>query len=243
MTARWIRAAWLGVWRLAQRYHRYEVEGFEHLGGPAALLVGYHGRGGALDLCMLTATVHDRLGYLPHGIIHSFYESSRLFRPMVDALGFVPGDGPKIVEAVARGEHVLVEPGGNREGLRSFRQRYRVAWGDRIGYVRLAVRHGLRIIPIAGHGMDDTYLGLNDGYALGKRLGLPHRLPLWFGIGIGVWPLALPFPVKVKQVIGPPVDPAAEGAHHVDDQEALVRVHRKVVGVVQGLLDKSNRVR
>ena len=58
---------WLTTWRLARRYHRYEVVGLEHLERPgAALLVGYHGRPIAYDLCMLLVTVYERLGYMPH---------------------------------------------------------------------------------------------------------------------------------------------------------------------------------
>ena len=54
---------WLGYWRALQRYHRYTVNGLEHLDGSrAALIVGYHGRPFAYDMCMLTVALYDRLG-------------------------------------------------------------------------------------------------------------------------------------------------------------------------------------
>jgi hypothetical protein len=234
------RASWLSFWRAMQRYHRYEVTGFEHLEGPAALLVGYHGRPIAHDLCMLTVTIHERLGYIPHGVIHEAFDRAPFAR-FTRALGFVTGDGPDIVDAIARGEHVLLQPGGTREGCRSFAHRYEVEWGERLGYVRLALRHGLRIVPIAGRGVDDAYVGLNDGYALGKRVGMPARVPLWFGVGLtGLWPFALPLPVKMTQVIGRAIDPRAEGATDERDRDALVAIHRKVKGAVQSLLDDAN---
>src|SRR5262249_17262564 len=124
LVARGARAAWLAYWGALRAYHRYEVEGFEHLEGPAALLVGYHGRPIAHDLCMLTVTIHERLGYLPHGVIHAAFGEAPVLRDVVDGLGFVTGDGPRVAEAVARGEHILVQPGGTREGCRSFRHRY-----------------------------------------------------------------------------------------------------------------------
>jgi hypothetical protein len=207
----------------------------------ACLLVGYHGRPIAYDLCMLTVTLYERLGYLPHGVVHGAVESNALMRWVTDGLGFVTGDGEAIENAVARGEHILVQPGGTREGCRSFRHRYEVDWGERTGYLELAIRHGLPIIPIAARGIDDGYIGFNDGYALGKRLGVPYRLPVWIGLGFwGLWPLSPPLPVKITQVVGEPIDVAAEGPIDLGDRARLLALHRRVVGAVQALLDEAN---
>ena len=233
--------AWLAVFRLARRYHRYEVEGFEQLERPgAALLVGYHGRPIAYDLCMLTVTMYERLGYLPHGVVHRYVEHQPVMRWVSHGLGFVTRDGDAIARAVARGEHILVQPGGTREGCRSVRHRYEVDWGNRTGYLRLALRHGLPILPIAASGVDDGYLGLNDGYRLGKRLGSPGGLPLWLGIGpLGLWPFSPPFPVKIRQLIGEPI--TLPRSLDPDDPAAMFAMHQRVCRAVQDLLDAGNR--
>jgi hypothetical protein len=234
-------ALWLAYWGPIRRWHRYEPEGLEHLDGPGAkLIVGYHGRAFAHDLCMLTVTLHERLGYLPHAVFHGAANDNALLKYMVDGFGFVTGDGDAMEQVVARGEHVIVTPGGTREGCRSFRTRYKVDWGERVGYLRLAIKYGLPIVPVAASGVDDAYVGLNDGYALGKRLGAPARLPVWFALGAhGVWPFSLPFPVKIRQIIGEPIDPHAGGRIDPGDRSALVALHRKVAGTVQGLLDRA----
>jgi hypothetical protein len=238
--ARWALASWLGLWRAMRVYHRYEVQGFHHLeGAGAALLVGYHAQGLAFDQCMLSVEIYERLGYLPHGFINKLVDAPVL-RRVFDGLGFFTADGPAIAAAVARGEHVMVQPGGTREACRAVRQRDRVEWGPRTGYLRLALRHGLRIIPIAGAGVDGTYVGLNDGSALNDRLGLSTNVPLWLAFGVGVWPLALPLPVKLTQVIGAPIDPAAEGVVDERDAEGVARLHRRVKAAVQDLLDRAN---
>ena len=232
---------WRLQFQLLRRWHRYEVVGMEHLPRDrSALLVGYHGRPLALDLCMLTVAIDDALGYLPHGVIHGYFGENRVLRWLIDGLGFVTGDGDAIEQAVARGEHILVQPGGTREGCRSVRHRYQVDWGNRTGYLRLAIKHRLPIIPIAGDGVDDGYIGLNDGYALGQRLGMPGRLPLWFGVGLGgLWPLAPPLPVKMTQHIGAPL--VAHLAPSVDpsDRAALLTLHEEVKAAVQRLLDEA----
>jgi hypothetical protein len=232
-------STWLGVFGAMRRYHRYEIVGLDRLlRRDACLLVGYHGKPIAYDLCMLTVTLHERLGYLPHGVVHGAVEHEPVMRWVSSSLGFVTGDGEGMSAAVARGEHILVQPGGTREGCRSSRIKYRVDWGDRTGYLRVALKYRLPIIPIAARGVDDGYLGFNDGYALGKKLGAPARLPVWFGLGLwGFFPLSPPFPVKITQLVGEPIDPFAEGPIDIEDREALLRLHRKVAGAVQALMD------
>ena len=236
--------AWLGLFGAMRAYHRYDIVGLDRilaLRGPA-LLVGYHGRPIAYDLCMLGVTLHERLGYLPHGIVHGAVDRQPVMKWVSDGLGFVTGDGPAIDAIVRRGEHICVQPGGTREGCRSFRHRYRVDWGNRLGYLTMALRHGLQIVPIGAAGIDDGYVGLNDGYALGKRLGAPAGLPLWLGIGLfGPFPFSPPLPVKITQLIGEPIELEAEGPVASDDRIALLRLHEKVKGAVQALLDAGRR--
>lgn len=236
--------AWLTAFGALRRYHRYEIRGLDHLLTPrrAALLVAYHGKPVTYDLGMLSVTLHERLGHLPHGVVHGAVEQQRLMKWVSDGLGFVTGDGEAVAEAVRRGELIVVQPGGTREGCRSSRHRYEVDWGERTGYLRLALRHRLPIIPVAAAGVDDGYLGLNDGYAWGKRLGVPHRLPLWLGVGpLGLWPLSPPFPVKITQLIGAPIDLEDAGPIDPADREALLRAHRRVAAAVQALLDQRPR--
>jgi 1-acyl-sn-glycerol-3-phosphate acyltransferase len=234
---------WLAYWRLLQRYHRYSVDGLEHLDGPrAALIVGYHGRPFAYDMCMLTVALYDRLGYLPHGIVHRGMKRLPVLGWMVDGLGFLTGDDDDVTRAVSRGEHIVVTPGGAREGCRSFRRRYRVDWGSGVGYLRLALRHGLSIVPVAAAGADDAYIGLNDADRLGRRLGLPRdwRWIPWLGIGpLGPYPFSPPFPVRMRQLVGEPIDLRRDSDIALDDRPALLHLHDRVQRVVQELLDRA----
>jgi hypothetical protein len=233
--------AWLAGFGLLRRYHRYRVVGLETLLAPGAkLIVAYHGRPLALDQCMLTVVLHERLGYLPHGIIHGAFDQHPALRWLKEGLGFVTRDGPELAEAVARGEHLLVQPGGTREGCRSFRHRYRVDWGQRMGYLRLAIKYALPIVPVAGHGMDDAFIGLNDGYALGRRVKVPWGLPLWLGLGAtGLWPFSLPLPVRMTQVVGRPIHRHLGGRMDPEDRTAMQRLHQEVSEAVQALLDRA----
>src|SRR5262245_61778223 len=104
---------WLAFWRAQQLYHRYSVEGLHHLDGPAAMIVGYHRRPIAYDMCMLTVALYDRLGYMPHGMVYRWVDNMPLVRDwLTGGLGFVTGDNEQLAAAVDRGEHIMITPGG-----------------------------------------------------------------------------------------------------------------------------------
>jgi hypothetical protein len=237
MTPDQARDAWLGYWSAMRRWHRYSVVGDEQLDAPgAALIVGYHGRPIAHDLCMLQSWSWDRRRDFPVAVIHGAAPGIPGLPALLEGMRFLTGGGAALDAAVARGEKILITPGGTREGCRSVRHRYEVDWGERYGYLRVALRHRLPIYPAAGHGVDDTYIGLNNGYALGKRLRVPGRMPVWLGVGpLGLWPLSPPFPVRITTHIGAPlqlpdVDPMEE--------DALKPLHALVRGRVQALLER-----
>ena len=236
---------WLTYWRAWQRYHRYTVTGLEHLARPTSVLIaGYHGRPLAFDMCMLTVAVYDRLGYLPHGVVHRGIDSVPPLKCFTDALGFITEDGTAIADVVARGEHIVTTPGGAQEGCRDFRHRYRVRWDNHLGYLRLALKYRLPIVPVGAAGADDTYIGLNDAEALGRRLGVPRRwaFALWTGIGpLGLYPFSPPFPVRLRQLVGAPIDLDSDGAVDPKDRGALLKLHERVTAAVQSLLDRARR--
>lgn len=232
---------WLAYWRYKALYHRYTVEGLDRLvNAPASLVVGYHGRPAAWDVCMLTVALYDRLGYLPHAVLNPSVDYFPGGRALLDALGFVAEDGDAVAEIVRRGEHLVVTPGAATEGSRTWMHRYRVKFGEHLGYLRLALRHRLPIVPVGSSGADDAYIGVVDGLKLAKLLGMPRGWSLWIGFGpFGVFPFSPAFPVRMRQIIGEPIEPWADGEVDPEDREALLRIHRRVTAAVQDLLDRA----
>jgi len=240
-------AMWLPTWRFWMWYHRYRVAGLEHLDGPRPMLIaGYHGRGIAWDMCMINIAIYDRLHYMPHSMLHRAVAFVPYWRWLADGCGFFLGDGPELATAVARGEHIIITPGGADEGCRRWDDTYRVNWGDRVGYVKLAVKYDLPIVPVGAYGADSVYFGLNTP-EFGRWLGLPkdYAYLAWLGLGpLGFYPYSPGFPVQLFQIVGEPIDPRAHGVTSVRDREGLTKIHRMVTSKVQELIDTArDRVR
>lgn len=232
---------WRSWFAFARRYHRYSVRNFEVLtGAEPFLVVGYHGRPVAYDMIMLLEEARER-GLPPHPIVHGLFDSNAMLRRFQEDMGMVSGDSAALQEALDRGEHIYVTPGGTREGSRPSWIRYRVDWGGRRGYLKLALKYRLRIVPAAGWGVDDCYVVPFDGYRVGKRINMPLRMPFFVGLGLGLWPLAMPLPVTLTTVLGEPIDPQQDGPVDPSDRDALDRIHTRVVGAVQDLLDQRPR--
>jgi 1-acyl-sn-glycerol-3-phosphate acyltransferase len=234
---------WLGTFRFFSRYFRFECEGFDNLRGRPALIVGYHGSPFPVDVFMLSVRVHDELGYMLPAIWLRTWGQLPILRQMVVALsGFLGEPGPDEMRTlVDTGKHLVVLPGGSREALRPFWRRYRLDWGDRLGYLKLALKYDLPIVPVASSGTDEGWIGLVDGYRLSKRWFGHGGVPVWLGVGpTGLWPLSPPWPVKVRQRIGTPIDLNSLRRPGESDGDFLKSAHRHVQGVIQGMLDDLN---
>ena len=232
----------LATFKVWQRYFRFETDNFEVLRETeTSLIVGYHGGPWTFDLWMLGDRMHDELGYFPRAVWHWLWWTIPGLRQAVSELGGLRGapTQDEMDDLKERGEHLIVAPGSMREAMRPFWRGGRVDLGDRRGYVRLALLHDLPVIPVVSRGLDETFLGLNDGYALSKRLFGRGDLPAWLAVGVGgLWPLALPFPVKIRQCIGEPIHLGSLGAP--DDPDALDRAHMHVTTTLQSMLDELN---
>jgi 1-acyl-sn-glycerol-3-phosphate acyltransferase len=225
------------VWR---RYFRFETENFALLRETeTSLIVAYHGGPWTFDLWMLGDRMRDELGYFPRAVWHRLWWAIPGLRAAVGELGGLRGapTQAEIDDLRARGEHLVVAPGGMREAMRPFWDEGRVDLGHRRGYLRLALRYDLPIIPVVATGLDATFVGLNDGYRTSRRVFGRGDLPAWLALGIGgIWPLALPFPAKIRQRIGEPIRLESPGAGAPEDGE-VERAHERVTTTLQAMLD------
>jgi len=118
--------------------------------------------------------------------------------PYLRRLGAVPASSGAAEAALARGACVLVYPGGDLEACRPWSQRNRVDFGGRRGFVRLALRSGVPVVPVVAHGGHHAVVVLTRGDRLARAVGLRN-------LRINVFPILAGFPFGVTSVLFPPL--------------------------------------
>ena len=201
-----------------QRYHRHEI----HLDAPIpdepVLFVCNHGFGGVIDLnaLALVRSLHQLevarpVTFLVHEIAWTLGAGQ-----LIEAMGGRPGSRRAVQEAYAADHHVAVFPGGEVDASKSWRHRHTIRFAGRSGYAKVAIEHGVPIVPIVTAGAGESLFVLSDGQWLARRLGLPKRLrvkafpvslsvPWGLNVGVaGIMPYA-PLPAKLHTAVLAPV--------------------------------------
>jgi 1-acyl-sn-glycerol-3-phosphate acyltransferase len=224
------------MWLAASLYYRAEVRGLGNIpqDGPV-LMVGNHSGGNmAPDMFVYTLAftayfgVERRLHLLAHNLVVSFPGLGSLRR-----LGAIAASRTNAEAVLDSGAALLVYPGGDYEVHRPVWERNQVDFNGRKGFLRLALRNDLPIIPIVAIGGQETSLFLSRGEGLAKALRLdrifrlkvlPISLAIPWGLNIGDFLGHLPLPAKITIEVLTPIDLRAELGPEpdLDDAYALV---------------------
>lgn len=192
--ARFARA----VDEVVRPYFRAEVRGLERLPAGAALYVSNHNGGLVTPDSFLFASAAYRAGGIdavPYMLAADTAIRAPLVHQLVVPLGAVRASPENAHALFARGSKVLVYPGGELDAMRTFRQRDRIVFGGRRGYIRLALREGVPIVPVVAAGAHSGLVVLDSGRWLAHALHADDLLR------IKAWPIALCVPWGV--VVGP----------------------------------------
>ena len=97
---------------------------------------------------------------------------------IAEAMGGRPASGETAEEAFAAGHNVLVFPGGEVDAAKAWRDRNRVRFHGRSGFARLAMDHGVPIVPVVTAGAGESLFVISDGVRIARALQLPRLLRL-----------------------------------------------------------------
>lgn len=179
-------------------WFRAEVRGLDRIPPGPALYVGNHNAGLLMPEALLLGSAVYRalgLGAVPYGLAGDWVISLPLLQQLVVPLGAVRASQDNARRLLARGAKVLVYPGGDLDSMRPFRDRDRIVFGGRRGYVRTALRAGVPVLPVVAAGAHSTFVVLDDGRWLARLLRADRFLR------VSTWPLTLCLPWGL--VIGP----------------------------------------
>jgi 1-acyl-sn-glycerol-3-phosphate acyltransferase len=238
---------------LVDYWFRMEMDGWENLPDAPVLLVGIHsGAPFVWDAWTIGVQWWRRFGQERplHGTAHDALMAIPLVGRYFRAMGVLPAAPDSIATALAEGRDVALWPGGEVDSLRPWSERDRANLAGRTGYVKMAIRAGVPIVPIATVGGADAMPVLIRGDRLSRALRLDRLLrlkvlPLAISLPWGVAPAALPqFPLPAK--IRTRLMPAVELDHdptRADDEEYVDRKYTEVEQRIQSGMDALARKR
>lgn len=134
-----------------------------------------------------------------------------------------------------KGEAVIVFPEGVKGVGKYFHERYKLQRFGRGGFIRLAMRTGAPIVPVAVVGAEEIYPLIARPVKLGRLLGFPY-LPItpffpWFGL-LGV----IPLPSKWYIQFGEPIDLTQYGPNAEENDLLVNKLSEMVRGTIQNML-------
>lgn len=149
------------------------------------------------------------------------------------ALGAVPGEPVAAKRLLEEGEVVGVYPGGIDDSWKSSDDRYRLKWGTRSGFAKVAMRAKVPIVPMAGHGIDDMYSIVGREHWLGRRLFGSARYD--FPIAFGAFGTLVPRRAPQRYVALPAIDTQGDP----DRPEDVERVRAATFDALEAELSAS----
>ncbi len=219
----YIRRTLPALREMSNFYFRAEVRGMENVParGPV-LLVGNHSGGTLIaDTFVFAQAFYDHFGAdrVFHQLAHDLVFKVPGLRALVTPYGTVPASPENLRRALARDAALLVYPGGDHETYRATWHSADIDFAHHTGFVRLALKLDVPIVPVVAIGGQETALFLGQGERVARLLHL-HRLlrldvapiqiaPPW-GVTVLDLPGRVPLPAKITVEVLPAIDLAAQ---------------------------------
>ena len=230
-------------------YFRWEAEGAEQVpsDGPFITVANHNGGPVLADAWVMLSywwTVRgvENAGY---ALVHDAALSIPVVRNVLVKLGALRATAENAERVLEMGQPLLIYPGGELDCLKSFWRRHTIDFHGRTGFIKLALKHGVPILPVVNAGGHEVYLTLFSSQRLAEWTGIARltrvkTLPVNLGLPWGLWATGfvpfLPLPAKLSYKVGEPI-------HVGHDPEAARRpdvvrdLYRKVTGIMQDMLD------
>ena len=159
---------------LYRYWFRVQTRGIENVPAGRVLLIGNHAGQIAIDATMIATAC--LLEGRPPRVIRGMGEYWLPRLPWVNVLmvrtGSVVGTPKNCTDLLEHGEAVIAFPEGVRGMNKAFVQRYQLQEFG-LGFLRLALRTGTPIVPVATVGSEEQAPSLGDFKPLANLLGMP----------------------------------------------------------------------
>jgi 1-acyl-sn-glycerol-3-phosphate acyltransferase len=226
---------------LYRRYWRVRAVGLEHVPARSgALIVANHAGTLPFDAIMTKVALLD--DHPAHRHLRELAADLALRLPVIGPMARKTGNtlahGDDARRLLAAGELVGVWPEGFKGIGKLYRDRYKLQRFGRGGFVELALRAQVPIVPVAIIGAEEIYPMVADVRVLARLLRLPYFPVTWQFPLLGPAGL-LPLPSKWVIVFGEPIDTARYGPEAADDPMLVFELTDRVRTVIQRMLYRN----
>ena len=231
-----------------KHWFRVEWEGWEHLpttGG--ALLVANHAGAIPPDAPSIMHGIERDLGRPVYGLAENLFRSMPVVGTMWARNGGVAAHPDNAYRLLHDEEQlVLVFPEGTKATGKLYKDRYRLRRFGRGGFVEIAMRAGVPVVPIAVMGAEETMPVLFKIPQLAKVLNLPYFPVTPNMLALGPAGLVAYLPAKFRIRVLPPVyfdvAPNQERYSRSRVMEESERIRRVVQDALYDMLRKRRSV-
>jgi 1-acyl-sn-glycerol-3-phosphate acyltransferase len=226
---------------LYEHYFRVECEGIANIPDEGrCLLVSNHSGTIPYDGAMLKVAVakehrkHRDVRWLAEDFIFHF----PFLGSFTNRIGAVRACQENAERLLRQEALVAVFPEGIKGIGKLWKERYKLQRFGRGGFIKLCLRTGTPVVPVAVVGAEETHPMLLRLQTLANTVGLPYipvtpTFPLLGPLGL------LPAPAKWKILIGPPVRFDEHGPEAEGDEILVARLAEQVRGSIQEMLDRA----
>lgn len=187
-------------------WFRAEWEGLEHIPGDGgALLVANHAGAVPPDAPVIMHGIETELRRPVYGLAAHLFRDMPVVGTVWSRMGGVVGHPDNAYRLLHdEGQLVLVFPEGTKGPAKHVRERYQLQRFGRGGFVEIAMRSGVPIVPIAVVGAEEAMPIVASMPKAARRFGLPY-LPVTANMLLGPLGAVTYFPAKFRLRVLEPV--------------------------------------
>lgn len=238
-----------------EHYYRVSTDGWEQIPtDEPVMLVGSHNGGLAApdlhmmlyDWCRCFGPERSLYGLMHPGVWQVLPAAARWATQM----GAVQAQPKMAIAALNQGASIGVYPGGVQDVFRPYAMRHKIYFHNRQGFIKLALKKAVPIVPMISYGAHSTLIVLADIYSQVRYLheqGIPwpggidpEVFPIYLGLpwGIAFGPLPhIPLPVKLHTRICSPIRFERYGPETLRDRDYVDACYQTVSTQMQQALD------
>lgn len=256
---------------VADHVFRYQLRGLHNLAPGPCLLVGNHSGGGVVEVPCILVKWFERFGETRpgYGLTNVLSLGYPVIGKWLRGIGGVDASYQNARACLASGRDTLVFPGGDIDSFRPFYQTRRVNFGQRRGYIRLALEMNVPIVPLATLGSHLTYWMVPGNRWIAQKLSMKKRsvrlesVPLTVGaitaaaatgaslmgllhpgyVALATLAGALPAPTRITTEVLPAIHLSRELPESLDPAERVERGHAIVLRALENALQTMEHSR